>query len=183
MKQETIQSITDIEPTVEQDIGETEKSIMGRPLKQIYIENMPLYKTLLAEHMRNGGATSTFSGYVFNHFYKQSNKNTEFAVDNTPSRDWFDQRLNPSSKYFDPDFSAIAHKVSASRDLFWQHTAVIANVNPSKYQLYMANNYGWKLRQDVTSDDEKIEAPVIYTPEKHETIEGIVVEGEVIDEA
>ena len=41
------------------------------------------------------------------------------------------------------------------------------NFNPVMFKFMMANRHKWKDRSDVTTDDEKIEGPVVYRPEKN----------------
>lgn len=179
---ETIETIVDIKEetaTVKPTLNlnkKPEKNLGGRPRNEIYEANMPIYIELMAKHLQSGGAVHTFSGLVFDHFYGKG-KDVKKAMLNTPGRDWFYERLNPDSPYYDKVFSDVVNDLSSVRDYFWQHKAVvIPEINSSKYQLYMANNYGWRTRQDVTSQDQKLDAPVIYKPEKHEVLEGVVIE-------
>lgn len=153
----------------------------GRPPNQTYINNRPQYYKLATEHFKNGGAIDTFNGYVFDYYYnkyKNHADRTGKAMENTPSREYFYDMLEPGSSSYDPKFLQVVKKYSSVRDYFWKHKAVLApkGVDSRKYQLYMANNYGWRLRQDVTSGDEKIQGPTIYRPEKRPIIDGEVVE-------
>lgn len=177
---QTIQTIAEVAKNTAQleDNKVLDKNLGGRPENQRYKDNMEIYRKLALKHFRNGGALETLPGTVFDYFFSKS-KDELKAFENTPGKSWFKVRANPTSPYYDEEFSALVQTGEALRENFWKQKAVLhKDINSSKYQLYMANNYRWRLRHDMTSDDKKIEAPVIHRPlpEQIDTVEGEIVE-------
>ena len=152
------------------DTKENSKSPIGRPSKY-----NPVYCELLVKHFERGGEFTNFPGFIY-HYYKRR-KGFKKAVDMCMSPETLYDWCNPESPRFKKEFSDTVKKYRKIRDYFWMETAPMnKNMNSSKYQLYMANKYNLRLRQDVTSNDEKIVGPSVYTPEKHKIVDGEVVE-------
>jgi len=111
----------------------------------------PEYCELLITHMSKGLSLESFGALIGVH------RNTLYL--------WRDNQ---------PEF-AEAIQLGREKSLYFYETLGIQGMagkikgwNNGTFALIMANKHKWTNRTDVTSQDEKIEGPVIFIPEEHD---------------
>lgn len=67
-------------------------------------------------------------------------------------------------------FGADVDRSKRIRRMFWEKIGILGTVGKLKgfsaksWEFNMANRFGWRMRNDVTTENQKFETPIIYLP-------------------
>ncbi len=125
----------------------------------------PEYGQQLIDHMAKGLSFESFAAIIDvsrDTLYAWRDAHTEFA-------DSIKKGLDKSLLWWEKTgMNGMMGLPIAYKDKNGNFKETKGKLDPSIYALQMANKHKWKQRQDVTSDDKKLESPILYIP-KEET--------------